>query len=114
MNHAYLVGRLTKDPEIEQYEGGKYTRISIAINRPFRNSDGIYETDYITCTVWNAIAERVCEYCKKGDMVSVKARIQNNQYMDKNDNKIFTYEIIAEQISFMNNSKPSDTLTNIE
>lgn len=105
MNNAYLVGRLTKDPEIENYEGGKRTHITIAIGRPFRNSSGIYETDYITCTIWNAIADRVCEYCKKGDMLGIKARIQNNNYIDKNDNKVFTYEFIAEQISFMHSSK---------
>lgn len=111
MNNAYLVGRLTKDPEIEQFEGGKKTRLTIAIGRPFRNSQGIYDTDYITCTVWNAIADRVCEYCKKGDMLSIKARIQNNNYTDKNDNKIYTYEIIAEQVAFMQSTKNSDLLT---
>ena len=111
MNNAYLVGRLTKGPEIEQFEGGKKTRLTIAIGRPFRNSQGIYDTDYITCTVWNAIADRVCEYCKKGDMLSIKARIQNNNYTDKNDNKIYTYEIIAEQVAFMQSTKNSDLLT---
>ena len=114
MNSAYLVGRLTKDPEIEQYENGKRTRISLAIGRPFRNSEGLYETDYITCTVWNAIADRVCEYCKKGDMISVKARIQNNNYVDKNDNKVYTYEFIAEQVSFMQNAKNNDNFISVE
>ena len=109
MNNVYLVGRLTKNPEIEVFETGKLTRISLAVNRPFRNADGIYETDYITCTVWNAIADRVCEYCKKGDMISVKARIQNNNYVDKNDNKVYTYEIIADQVSFMRAAIPKET-----
>ena len=114
MNNAYLVGRLTRDPEIEDYEGGKRTRISIAISRPFKNSDGIYDTDYITCTVWNAIADRICKYCKKGDMVSVKARIQNNNYTDKNDTKVYTYEFIAEQISFMQSTKSKENLISAE
>lgn len=111
MNSVYLVGRLTKNPEIETYENGKLTRISLAVNRPFRNTDGIYETDYITCTVWNAIADRICEYCKKGDMLSVKGRIQNNNYVDKNENRVYTYEIIVEQVSFMQNAACKETGT---
>lgn len=55
--------------------------------------------------MWNVIAERVCEFCKKGDMISVKGRIQNNNYTDKDDNKVYTYEIIAEQVAFMQAQK---------
>ena len=89
MNQVFLVGRLTKDLELKNVEGKKYCRFTIAVKRQFKNSDGIYESDFITCTVWNGIAERVSENCQKGDLISVKARIQNNNYMDKNDNMIF-------------------------
>lgn len=105
-----LVGRLTKDPELRRSDNTSSCYITVAVKRQFKNSNGIYETDFISCTVWNVIAERVCEFCKKGDMISIKARIQNNNYLDKEDNKVYSYEIIAEQVSFMQSTKnsPSD------
>jgi len=104
MNQLFLVGRLTKDPELNKLEGKSNCRITIAVKRLFKNADGIYDTDFINCTVWNVIAEKVCEYCHKGDFISVKGRIQNNNYMDKNENMVYTYEIIAEQVSFLQSS----------
>lgn len=105
MNHVLLVGRLTKDPELKPADGKSSCQITLAVKRGYKNSSGIYETDFIRCTVWNIIAEKVCEFCKKGDLISVKARVQNNNYIDKDDNKIYTYEFIADQISFMQSQK---------
>lgn len=115
MNALFLVGRLTKDPELRKSEGKANCYVTIAIKRTYKNSDGIYETDFISCKVWNVIAERVCEYCKKGDMISVKGRIQNNNYVDKEANKVYSYEIIADQISFMQSQKTKeDTIETTE
>lgn len=111
MNQLILVGRLTKDPTLRKQEGKSSCYITVAVKRQFKNSDGIYESDFISCTVWNVIAEKVCEYCKKGDVISVKARIQNNNYVDKDDNKVYSYEIIADQVSFMASQKDHDEET---
>ncbi len=108
MNQLLLVGRLVRDPELKKREGKSNCFITLAVKRQFKNSDGIYETDFISCTVWNVIAEKVCEYCHKGDMISVKARIQNNNYIDKDDKQVYSYEIIAEQVSFMQSQKAKD------
>ena len=109
MNQLILVGRLTKDPEIRKLENKSCCYITVAVKRQYKNCDGIYESDFITCTVWNIIAERVCEYCRKGDVVSVKARIQNNNYTDKDDKKVYAYEIVAEQVAFVQ-SQHRDTI----
>lgn len=114
MNMVFLVGRLTKDPEISEVDGKKYTHITIATNRTYKSTDGTYEVDYITCSVWNAIAERVCKYCHKGDMVSVKGRVQNNNYTDKDDKKVYTYDFVCEQVSFMQKLKGHEELTTCE
>lgn len=114
MNMAFLVGRLVRDPELQTIEGKKRTKITVAVGRPFKNSDGIYEADYINCTVWNVIAERLCEYCHKGDMLTIKARIQNNNYTDKDNKKVYTYDFVCEQISFMQNAKDSVDLATCE
>lgn len=111
INYLLIVGRLTKTPEIRTLQGKKNCLITVAVKRAFKNVDGIYETDFITCTVWNVIAQRVCEYCHKGDLISVKARIQNNNYTDKDDNKIYSYEIIAESISFMQSNSKKELIT---
>ena len=105
-NLIYLIGRLTKDPEKTKLPSGKtVTTITIAVNRSFKNPDGIYETDYIKCTLWNGIAESTCDYTKKGDLVGVKGRIQNNIYLDSENNKKYTYEIIADKVSFLSTKK---------
>lgn len=105
INTLFLVGRLTRDPELKKSDNKSNCFITVAVKRPYKNVDGIYETDFISCKVWNVIAERICEFCKKGDMISVKARIQNNNYTDEFENKVYSYDIIAEQISFMQAQK---------
>lgn len=101
MNQLFLVGRLTKDPEVSKLEGKSHCKVTLAVKRQFKNSDGVYDSDFINCTIWNVIAEKVSEFCKKGDLISVKGRIQNNNYLDKNEKMVYSYEIIAEQVSFM-------------
>ena len=111
LNNVVIVGRLTKDPEvIESEKGNKRTFIIIAIPRPFKNVDGIYETDFIKCILWNSIAEHTCEYCKKGDVVGIKGRIQTNNY-EKEGKLVYVTEVIAERVTFLseNHNKMEET-----
>ena len=81
LNQAVLVGRLTRDPEvIETENGNKVSNISLAIPRNYKNAEGVYETDFIDVTLWNGVAENTAEYCKKGDIVGVKVRIQADSF----------------------------------
>ena len=108
-NLVYLIGRLTKDPEKVKLESGKtVTTITVAVNRNFKNPDGVYDVDYIKCTLWNGIAESTCEYTHKGDLIGIKGRIQNTDYIDGDNNKIYTYEIIADKVSFLSCKKPQE------
>lgn len=105
LNNVIIVGRLTKDPTvIETENGSKRSFIVVAVPRTFKNSDGIYETDFIKCTLWNVIAEHTCEYCKKGDIVGVKGRIQTSSYERDGEIKYST-EVIAERITFLSENK---------
>ena len=111
-NLIYLIGRLTKDPEKVKLENGKtVTTINVAVNRNYKNEEGLYETDYIDCTLWNGIAESTCEFTRKGDLVGIKGRIQNNNYVDKDGNKKYGYEIIADKVSFLSTKKVNETET---
>ena len=73
LNQVVLVGRLTRNITINKSDKGvKVATISLAIPRSFKNSDGIYDTDFIDCVAFETIAENTKEYCKKGDIVGVK------------------------------------------
>jgi len=108
LNQVLLVGRLAKDPEIIETNSKKRASVVLAVPRNFKNSDGIYETDFIRVTLWNAVALNTKEYCKTGDMVAIKGRLQANSYMDSEDNKKYVLDIIGESISFLATKKDAE------
>ncbi len=104
LNQIILVGRLVYDPELRTLEDGRnVTTITLAIQRAYKNSEtGEYDTDFIRCTLWSGIAENTVNYCKKGSVVGVKARLAQ-RYFEYGEGKSFSYpEVIAEKITFIN------------
>lgn len=96
------VGRLVGDPEVKELESGnKVTNITIAIPRSYKNADGEYETDFVDCTIWNGVAEKTSEYCKKGDLIGVKGRLETSVYEKDNGEKTKRTSVIAEKVSFL-------------
>lgn len=80
MNQLVVVGRVVKDPEIRETESGKkVANITLAVPRPYKNIEGEYDTDFIDCTLWQNVAQTTCEYCKKGDLIGVKGRVESNK-----------------------------------
>lgn len=109
MNQVVLVGRLAEDPVIYKTENGKdYTTINIAVPRTFKNSEGIYETDFIRCVLWNGIASNTSEYCHSGDMVGIKGRLQNRSYETDDKEKKYITEVIAERVTFISSCKKNE------
>lgn len=107
LNQVVLVGRLTSDPELRKIDDVRtVTTIRLAIQRPFKSGKtNEYETDFINCTLWQGIAEATVDYCKKGSIVGVKARLQQKDYIVDGE-KVFSYpEVIAEKISFISKNK---------
>ena len=105
MNQIVLVGRLTKDPEVIEKENKKLSTIVLAVQRPFKNVNGVYETDFIKCIMWNVIAENTSEYCHCGDVVGIKGRLQTDSYEDEDGNKKYVVEVIAEKVTFLSSKK---------
>lgn len=107
LNQVVLVGRLTDDVEVVKTENGKsYSTITLAVQRSFKNSEGVYEADFIRCKLWNGIAENSSQYCHKGDIVGIKGRIQVDKFEDKENNEDkFMTEIIAEKVTFLSSKK---------
>lgn len=105
LNQIVLVGRLVQDPEIKELENGvKTSYITLAVSRSWKNADGIYETDFIPCLLYKGIAENTAEYCKKGDVIGVKGRVQTKQEEDKS-----IIEIVAEKVTFLSNAFRKET-----
>lgn len=108
LNQAVLVGRLTKDPDVVENESGsKVSNLTLAVPRSFKNADGEYESDFIEITLWNNIAENTAEYCKKGDLVGVKGRIQVDSY-EKDGEKKFSQKIVAERVTFLSSKTKAE------
>jgi len=106
LNQTVIVGRLVRDPELKETgKGNKVTNITLAVPRSFKNSDGEYETDFLDCVLWKGIAESTVEYCKKGDMLGIKGRVQNRKYDLEDGDKKNVTEIIAEKVTFLSPQK---------
>lgn len=106
MNNVILVGRLTGEPEITPIEDNKkVTTVILAVNRNFKNADGIYESDFVRCVLWNSIASTTTEYCHTGDVIGVKGRLQTSKYEDENGKTHYVTDVIAERVTFLSSNK---------
>ena len=83
-------------------------QITLAVPRSYKNADGEYETDFIDCVLWNTIASNTAEYCRKGDVLGVKGRIQTSNYETETGEKKKNTQIIAEKITFLASKKEKE------
>lgn len=101
LNNIVLVGRIVEPPQLrESTSGNKYATVVLEIMRPFKNSNGIHDSDRISVTLWKGIAEMACDCCKVGDMLGVKGRLQA-YCVEKESHTYYNYEVIAEHLSYM-------------
>lgn len=115
MNNFFGVGRLVADPEVKESENGKkYSNFTIAVQRSYKNADGVYETDFLDVVSFGPMAETTCEYCQKGDMVGVKGRVETSSYENEDGEKRKSTQIIADRITFLSSSKNKETESEIE
>ena len=101
LNQVVLVGRLTRDIVVNKSDKGiKVATISLAIPRSFKNCEGLYDTDFVDCVAFDSIASNTSEYCKKGDIVGVKGRVQSRT-IENEGKKENIMDIICEKITFL-------------
>ena len=102
LNQVVLVGRLTSEPDAVVLEKKKKKSVfNVAVPRSYKNANGEYETDFIRCVLWDAIATSTAEYCKKGDIVGVKGRLQTNSYEKEDGSKVYRMDVVAEKVTFL-------------
>lgn len=100
LNKCFLLGRMTKDPEIRRTNGGAaVTSFTLAVDRDFK-TNGEKETDFIEVVAWRNTAEFVSKYFSKGRMAIVEGRLQIRDWTDKNGNKRRTAEVVADNVYF--------------
>ena len=105
LNQVVLVGRFTQDVETRVLDDGrKVSTIFLAVQRPFKNVDGQYDTDFLKCSVWEGLSTMIESYCQKGTMVALKGRVQSYK-KDFNDTNVTMMEVIAERISYIKDAK---------
>lgn len=108
LNQIVLVGRLTRNITVNKSESGiRVATISIAVPRSFKNTEGVYDTDFIDCVAFDTIADNTSEYCNKGDIVGIKGRLQTKVIEKEDGKKENKLEIICEKITFLS-SKPKE------
>ena len=113
LNNVILVGRLTGNPEVVEIEEcKKVTTILLAVNRNFKNSEGLYDTDFIRCILWNSIATSTTEYCHSGDVIGIKGRLQTSKYEDENKKVHYITDVIAEKVTFLSTNKKHEEVKN--
>ncbi len=109
LNQLILIGRLTHDPETKVLsDSRKVSEVTLAVQRCFKNIDGQYDTDFIKVSLWEGLATAVENYCKKGVMIAVKARIQTYKLELDDEKKINMLEVIGERVTFLSSSNKPD------
>nr|WP_238941952.1 single-stranded DNA-binding protein [Bacillus sp. REN10] len=105
---------MTKDPEIRFIADGRaLLNITLAVNRPYRNQEGLSQTDFIYCTIWNKSAENTAKYCRKGSLVGVLGNIQTRNYDDKDGRRVYVTEVIVNTIRFLDKKRNDSIESNM-
>lgn len=107
MNRVELIGRITRDPEIRYSNGAEsiaICRFTLAVNRR-KKSDDSQEADFINCVAFKGTAEFIEKYLRKGSKIAVCGRIQTGNYTNKDNQKVYTTEVIVQEIEFAESKK---------
>lgn len=101
MNRVVLIGRLTKEPEANSTTGGvSVCKFTLAVDRRFKQ-EGQQQADFIPIVTWRGQADNCAKYLHKGSQIAVCGSIQTRSYDDKNGNKVYMTEVIAEEVQFL-------------
>ena len=113
MNKIILMGRLTRDPEI-RYGGRDITstiaNFGFAVNRKYKR-EGDPDADFFNCTAFGKVAEVAEKYLSRGMKILITGHIQNNNYTNKNNEKVYSVQVIVSEIEFAESKNSSNNTT---
>lgn len=103
MNKVVLLGRICQNPELRQTQSGIAScRFTVAVNRKFKNANGEYDADFISCVAWRQTAEFVSKYFSKGSMICVEGSLRTGSYQDRNHQDVthYTTDLYVDNVEF--------------
>lgn len=110
LNSAFLMGRLTADPELKTTQNGiSVTSFAIAVDRKYQPQGEERKVDFFDIVAWRKNAEFICKYFGKGSMIVVIGELQTRTYTDKNDIKRKAVEIVVDNVSFCGSKSESNS-----
>lgn len=102
MNKVFLIGNLTRDPELSETPSGvAVCHFSIAVNRNYQSGDGERQTDFFNCVAWRGLGETIARYTKKGKKVAIAGTIQTRTYENNQGVKVPAIDIVAQDVEFL-------------
>ena len=104
MNEVLLIGRISTDLELKETNNGKLVNFNIAVNRQDKEKNA----DFLPVVCFNQLAENICSYQKKGNMIAVKGSLRQNEYTDKEGNKRYSFNVISSRVQFLESNKDKD------
>ncbi|MCU0450994.1 MAG: single-stranded DNA-binding protein [Bernardetiaceae bacterium] len=111
LNKVTLIGNLGKDPEVQALEGGvSVAKFSLATSESYRDKDGVLQTDteWHNIVAWRGLADLAAKYLRKGSSIYLEGKLKTRSYEDKEGQKKYVTEIIAEQIIMLDKRKDYD------
>lgn len=102
MNKVFLIGNLTRDPELTETPSGvTVCKFGLAVKRNYANGDGEHQTDFFNCIAWRSMAEAIARYTKKGNKVAVVGSVELRSYEDNEGIKRTVVDIIVQDVEFL-------------
>jgi single-strand DNA-binding protein len=109
MNKVIMMGRLTRDPEVRySNEGSAVSKFSLAVDRRYKR-EGQPDADFFNCVAFGKTAEFTEKYLKKGTKVVLEGELQNNNYTNKEGQKVYGMQIVVNSLEFAESKSSSNS-----
>ena len=106
MNKVILMGRLTRDPDVRYSDqSSAVARFTLAVDRRFKRDGDQQTADFISCVAFSKTGEFIERYCHQGTKLVVEGRIQTGSYTNRDGNKVYTTDVVAEEMYFAESKK---------
>lgn len=114
MNKVFLIGNLTRDPELRETPSGvAMCRFAIAVQRPYSSQDGERQTDFFECTAWRGLGETIARFTKKGNKVAVSGSIQIRNYEDNQGARRTAVDVIVQDCEFLTPKSTNESFDDV-
>jgi single-strand DNA-binding protein len=115
MNHISLMGRFVRDPELRHTKNGTpVASFTLAVERDYKSPSGEKDVDFIDIVAWRHTADFVSKYFSKGRMATVEGRLQLRDWVDRENNKRRSAEIVANNVYFADSAKAKNNTANVK